>query len=1074
MILSKTGRVISLLLIFILNTLLTPAQISIGGMPSSFISPKITTLSKSSSSSNVYNISNPFTVEQLEYDEATSNDNLPERVGVILAANLSLNEDGEWSKLEDGTDVCQLRIITSGAIATSLYYSSFSIPEGGKLYIYNSDHSHIIGAYTSDTNPSGGAFSTELVAGDDIIIEYETSDNSNVNDLKIYISDISHAYKNVLVTKSTTDLSCMIGINCEEGNDWQSEKNGIFKSITKIGAYSYLCSGTLINNTKNDYEPYLFTAAHCLEDEEDLVTATELLQAQYYFNYETTDCGGYVMADYYSIVGSELLAISLLEGGYDQALLRLTSDIPTSRPAYFNGWDSSSTAATSGVGIHHPMGDVMSISTFTSTVGSATWISSDYNGAAGGHWTVIFSSTVNGHSVVEQGSSGSPLFNQNHMVVGALTGGSSSCAYPSGSNYYGKLNKFWSSISRYLDPDNSGISSISGIAMTNEEYTPTNLAATYQASTNSATLTWTKPVANDNVVGYVIYRNYTKIDESESTSFTEEGLYSGKHIYQVAAKYSNSTESDLSEAVTVERPVVAPPSNLTPSRVAQDEIMITWDKPVSEQIIFWGAGSPYYKGSLTTSTFPIYIGQMWSVDNLSGVDNYYISEISFYQAKSTEYYIYLKQGDRVYQQRVDNVSTATSTTVTLTTPFVVSDSESLICAVKISETSESYLAFDNYAVAENQGSIYTTDGVTWKSIGDNNFYIKFKLVSDTANNSSDTNYEYYLNAGATIASSIPVGITSPTYALSRNGEEIVNYITGSSYTDKQLVEDEYYQYNLSANFNVNSDEAKECESEIFYLSDKNFSADLYSISVNGVDASINSDETYYAILDCSDSDAVISVEASQGATIMINGELAPTTIAATRDGVISIDIVVTSESGDNSNSYTLKLYKFTSESIIYQWSDVLVVVNNPDNNGGLTFSSYQWFINGAKYGSDSQYITIPSDTQSGDTFYVSATTTDGVTLTSCPTEINISVNNIYLYPTSVKYGEELTIETPEGDSYSPRAIISDMQGRSYEINLNSGVNRVSAPSGVGRYVIRVELGNNQYKSFKIDVTKGGV
>lgn len=54
-----------------------------------------------------------------------------------------------------------------------LYYETFYLPEGGKLFIYNAEKTHLLGAYTSQTNPDGKSFATEFVAGDDIILEYE-------------------------------------------------------------------------------------------------------------------------------------------------------------------------------------------------------------------------------------------------------------------------------------------------------------------------------------------------------------------------------------------------------------------------------------------------------------------------------------------------------------------------------------------------------------------------------------------------------------------------------------------------------------------------------------------------------------------------------------------------------------------------------------------------------------------------------------------------------------------------------------------------------------------------------------
>ena len=55
------------------------------------------------------------------------------------------------------------------------------------------------------------------------------------------------------------------------------------------------------------------------------------------------------------------------------------------------------------------------------------------------HWNATFDATLNGHGVTEGGSSGSPLFNSKGLIIGTLSGGSSSCELPEGLNLYGKL-----------------------------------------------------------------------------------------------------------------------------------------------------------------------------------------------------------------------------------------------------------------------------------------------------------------------------------------------------------------------------------------------------------------------------------------------------------------------------------------------------------------------------------------------------------------------------------------------------------------------------------------------------------
>ena len=62
-------------------------------------------------------------------------------------------------------------------------------------------------------------------------------------------------------------------------------------------------------------------------------------------------------------------------------------------------------------------------------------------------------------SVTEPGSSGSPLFDQNHRIIGQLYGGAAACSgsVNNGAFDYGRFNISWGlGVSEYLDPVNSG------------------------------------------------------------------------------------------------------------------------------------------------------------------------------------------------------------------------------------------------------------------------------------------------------------------------------------------------------------------------------------------------------------------------------------------------------------------------------------------------------------------------------------------------------------------------------------------------------------------------------------------
>lgn len=411
---------------------------------------------------------------------------VPLRAAISIPENISLMQRGEWATLSNGQQILRYTIHAPGAIATLLTYEDFYIPEGGKLFIYNADQTQVLGAYTSRTNPSGGSFSTQLLSGDEFTLEYVSPYKADENIFvaaehqpRINISGIGYGY-NYMETYDTRPQfragesgKCMVDINCEEGDDWQVIKTGVAKSLTRIGGEKggwYLCSGTLINNTSEDLTPFFLTASHCFTDNKGIdVNAEDLLVAQYYFDYEYDTCGSLVVrSDVKTLIGSEMLVRIPIEGASDGALLKLETQ--PNWPVYFNGWDRTNVPMTSGVGIHHPQGDVKKISTVTTPAVDASWAGSDGSrGAENAHWNVYFSETKNGYSVTEGGSSGSPLFNQHGLVVGTLSGGSSTCTTPNGRNLYGKLYYHWDQVNdldlqmaAYLDKGATGATTLEG------------------------------------------------------------------------------------------------------------------------------------------------------------------------------------------------------------------------------------------------------------------------------------------------------------------------------------------------------------------------------------------------------------------------------------------------------------------------------------------------------------------------------------------------------------------------------------------------------------------------------------
>ncbi|MCF0207427.1 MAG: T9SS type A sorting domain-containing protein, partial [Bacteroidales bacterium] len=238
---------------------------------------------------------------------------------------------------------------------------------------------------------------------------------------------------------------CEINVNCSQGASYRVQQRGVARILVREGYSTGYCTGTLINNTSNDGTPYFLTANHCGPD----ATTSNFNQWKFRFNYEATGCTNpsYESSiNYTDFTGCVKVAEGAMDGGSDFYLVRLTNftlNNAKSVNAVYNGWDRSTTSSTGGgAGIHHPAGDIKKISLYTQKPTTATYSGgSGMNCASSAHWKITWS-----EAVTEGGSSGSPIFNNNGLVFGTLSGGASSCDASTYSRYdlYGKMSVHWS------------------------------------------------------------------------------------------------------------------------------------------------------------------------------------------------------------------------------------------------------------------------------------------------------------------------------------------------------------------------------------------------------------------------------------------------------------------------------------------------------------------------------------------------------------------------------------------------------------------------------------------------------
>ncbi len=482
---------IYLIIVVLLLSNITFAQLSVEGTPKSFTHKDISSLLTAT-----LDVAQPDLTKVIEDDNSVESMYKTRRFGVTIPVGVDFFKKADVVEVDNGK-LWILKISCQEAQALVLYSDNFYLPKGGELYLYNNDHSKVIGAFTSINNHELKTFATELVYGDEMTMEY-FQPNTVTEKAVIEISKIGYAYRDCAgdYSKSSSEYgssgSCNVNVNCSEGDNYRNAQRGVVRILLVTASGMGWCSGSLVNNTSRDLSPYLLSAAHCVED----VSSSYYSQFVFYFNYESPGCSATTEPTSRTLTGATLKAKAA--DGSDFLLMLLNDTVPQAYNAYWNGWDAGTTASTSGVGIHHPAGDIKKISTYTSSLVSTTY----YQYATNAHRLVQWVSTTNGDGITEGGSSGSPLFNSAGQIVGTLTGGNSYCnaSTANRNDNYGKMSYHWTSngstdalrLKPWLDPTSSGVTQ-----MTGDDYT--TLASLKDIDSEAETLSsiYPNPATNE-------------------------------------------------------------------------------------------------------------------------------------------------------------------------------------------------------------------------------------------------------------------------------------------------------------------------------------------------------------------------------------------------------------------------------------------------------------------------------------------------------------------------------------------------------------------------------------------------
>ncbi len=462
------------------------AQINEGGTPLGYNQPI-------GSVAIPFEIMSAVNVDSLKADDAIRDTwkDVPYRFGSNHFVHFNPDNSGIWTKSPNGDNIWQLGIECPNALSINIAFDQYKVPHGARLYIYRTDRTQLIGAFTDRNNQSDNELGCDLMRGSSIIVEYDEPANVAFHG-QLDIFRITHGYRDVigLALKSYGQSgSCQNNSICAA--NWQLEKRCV---ACIVSGGSEICTGSLVNDVPNDGTPYFLTANHC--------GSSGFGTWVFRFNWESPNCtpssNGPTTQ---SVSGAVQRAVN---ANSDFDLLELNTVPPSNYNVYYAGWNNQAIIADSATCIHHPSGDIKKISFANNQTQDAGMVD-EGNGPADcwrvGQWT---------NGCTEPGSSGSPLFDQNHRVIGQLYGGPSACGVAPASMYdvYGKFSTSWAygptpatRLKEWLDPGNTG-------ALTNNGFDPNAPALTLDAGILNIISTVTGTSCVNSITPSVTLKNY--------------------------------------------------------------------------------------------------------------------------------------------------------------------------------------------------------------------------------------------------------------------------------------------------------------------------------------------------------------------------------------------------------------------------------------------------------------------------------------------------------------------------------------------------------------------------------------
>ncbi len=397
-----------------------------------------------------------YTLPYLDSDSLESSINIPSSRrhywGYPRKINISYRENkGHYVAIDDGDSVLVWRmgIHSPGAYFLYLILDSIWLPCSGTLYVYTASKQVLYQISCEDNRPYK-RLTVGPIKGDKAILEYNVPKKERRRAI-VRTSTVIHGFSKKKAMGFGASGPCHPNVMCYHPSWYNERRAVVLIEIIDPNFLSWTCTGVLLNNERRDGRPYVLTAFHCMDADDDgsLSSAEKnsALNWGFIFNYQSPTCANPTNDPGYSYIisGAYFRAANV---NSDFALLELSKRPPAHFNVFYAGWNNDEFKGKPKpslcVGIHHPKGDIKKIAIGSSAI---------QKGITPYDWSlptllVKVWYIQWGIGAMENGSSGSPLFCfsdviKEGLVVGQLFGGGSKCSGVTLSDQYGRLDISW-------------------------------------------------------------------------------------------------------------------------------------------------------------------------------------------------------------------------------------------------------------------------------------------------------------------------------------------------------------------------------------------------------------------------------------------------------------------------------------------------------------------------------------------------------------------------------------------------------------------------------------------------------